>query len=73
MALDRAGTAVVDQLLAEPLKIPLVVVALDLLAEDSPKVAFTERNHLADTFRFRRSNELEMSRFSWHRATKVGG
>jgi hypothetical protein len=28
--------------------VPLTVVVLDVLAEDSPKMAFAVRNHLAD-------------------------
>jgi hypothetical protein len=28
--------------------VPLAVIVLDVLADDSPKVAFADRNHLAD-------------------------
>ena len=53
MALDRAGPsevsrARIDQSVVEPLMAPLVVIVLDVLADDSPKVAFAERDHLSD-------------------------
>jgi hypothetical protein len=51
--LDLAGTAEaiatpVDQSVADSLMLPLAVIVLDVLTDDSPKMAFAERNHLTD-------------------------
>ena len=55
MALDRTGTAevtvaAIDQSVTDSLMVPLKVIVLDVLADDSPKMAFTDRDHLADAF-----------------------
>ena len=52
--LDRATTAetivaLIDQSVANPLVVSLTVIVLDVFANDSPKMTFAERNHLADT------------------------
>jgi hypothetical protein len=52
MALDRAAAAEtartpIDQSIAEPLVIPFALVVRDVLADDSPKMAFAQRNHLS--------------------------
>jgi hypothetical protein len=52
-ALDRgaavqAALAPLDQSVPESLMVPLAVVVLDGVADDSPKVAFAERDHLVD-------------------------
>jgi hypothetical protein len=54
MALDHsagaeAARASIDQLIPEPLMVPLCVIVLDVLADDSPKMTFAERNHLTDS------------------------
>lgn len=53
LALDWTGTATedsmsIDQAIAKPRMISLVVIVLDIFADDAPEVAFAERNHLAD-------------------------
>ena len=55
MAIDRPSPthvidASVDQAIAEPLMVPLTVIGLDILADDTPEMAFAERNHLAYAF-----------------------
>jgi hypothetical protein len=53
MATDRSRrstviAAWVDQSIVEPLVIPLPVIVLDVFADDLPKMAFAEGNHLSD-------------------------
>ena len=53
MALDQTSTAEaivapLDQLVGDPLMVPLAVVVLNVLADDSPKMALTVRDHPAD-------------------------
>ena len=45
----------IDQSASSSLIVPLAVTVLDILTDDLLKVAFTVRNHLADSFRLRRS------------------
>jgi hypothetical protein len=53
MALNRTGTAeaivaAIDQSITDSLMVPFAVIVLDVLADDSPKMTFAERNHLTD-------------------------
>lgn len=43
----RAGF---DELVAEPLMVPLVMVVFDVLGEQMPKMPLSERNHAIEAF-----------------------
>ena len=53
MALDRTTAAErigspLDQAVLDSLMVPLEMIVLDVLANDSPKMTFAERDQLAD-------------------------
>src|SRR5258705_300765 len=61
-AFDRTPSSecinrLVDESVANSLVIALAVVVRDVLAHRSPKVRFSDRNDLSQTFRFDRANE----------------
>jgi hypothetical protein len=60
----KANSTAIDRTISEPLVIPLAVIVLDGLADDSAKMALTERKHLADEFRVRGSQRIAPRRRS---------